>query len=63
MGRGKESGRPDDQDIKIIENRIKVYSNSTLPVMEHYKTQRKLKLVNGMGTIDEIFTRIMQVIQ
>jgi adenylate kinase len=63
QGRGKDSGRPDDQDINIIENRIKVYTNSTLPVMEHYKAQGKLRLVNGMGTIVDIFSRIMKVIQ
>lgn len=63
MGRGKESGRPDDQDINIIENRIRVYNNSTIPVMEHYKAVGKLKLVNGMGSIEEIFDRILLVIR
>jgi len=63
QGRGMESGRSDDQDINIIENRIKVYKNSTLPVMEHYKAQAKLRLINGMGTIDDIFERISKVIQ
>ena len=63
MGRGKDSGRPDDQDINIIENRIRVYNNSTIPVMEHYKAVGKLKLVNGMGSIEEIFDRILLVIR
>ena len=63
MGRGKESGRTDDQDIKIIENRIKVYEDQTLPVMEHYKKKGKLRLVDGMGSIEEIFDRILQVVK
>jgi adenylate kinase len=63
MGRGKESGRPDDQDISIIENRIKVYNSSTIPVMEHYKAVNKLRLIDGMGSIEEIFDRILLVIK
>jgi len=60
--RGIESGRADDQNVEVIENRIKVYNNSTLPVMDYYKNQNKLKLVDGMGSIDDIFERIMNVI-
>jgi adenylate kinase len=58
QGRSKESDRPDDKDISIIENRVKVYNNSTLPVMDFYKTQNKLHLINGMGTVEDIFQRI-----
>jgi adenylate kinase len=63
LGRGKESGRADDQNIDVIENRIKVYNNSTIPVMDFYKAQGKLKLIDGMGTIDDIFERIMKAIE
>jgi adenylate kinase len=62
LGRGKESGRADDQDINIIENRINVYNNSTLPVMDYYKKQGKLNLIDGMGTIEDIFARIMTAV-
>jgi len=61
--RGKDSGRADDQNINIIENRISVYNKATLPVMGYYKEQGKLKIINGMGTIDEIFERILKVVQ
>jgi adenylate kinase len=62
-GRGKLSGRSDDQDIQVIENRINVYMNSTLPVMGYYKAKGQLKLVDGMGSVDDIFERIMSVIK
>jgi adenylate kinase len=62
MGRGKISGRPDDQDINVIENRIAVYNRETSPVIDYYEAQRKFRSVNGMGTIDEIFDRLCQVI-
>jgi len=57
-GRAKDSGRADDMDVKIIENRIDVYNKNTLPVMDFYKAQGKLKLVDGIGSIDDIFDRI-----
>lgn len=62
MGRGKVSGRADDQDISVIENRISVYNRETAPVIDFYDAQGKFKSVNGMGTIEEIFGRLCNVI-
>lgn len=56
--RGKDSGRADDQDQKIIENRIKVYNKETAPVIEYYENQNKYKAIKGTGGIDEIFNRL-----
>jgi adenylate kinase len=58
MGRGKVSGRADDQDINVIENRITVYNRETAPVIDYYSVQGKFKAVNGMGTIEDIFDRL-----
>ncbi len=60
--RGKESGRTDDQDQSIIENRIKVYSSETTPVKDYYEAQDKYKGIQGMGSIDDIFGRLCQAI-
>ena len=60
--RGKDSGRADDQDQSIIENRISVYNKETAPVMDFYGAQNKLKTVEGMGSIDEIFERLCSVV-
>lgn len=35
-GRAKKSGRPDDADRKVIENRIEVYERETFPVLEQF---------------------------
>ena len=56
--RGKDSGRADDQDVSIIENRIKVYNESTAPVIDYYAAQGKYIGVDGMGSIEEIFDRL-----
>lgn len=57
--RGKDSGRADDQDQSIIENRIKVYNSETAPVQGFYETQGKYKGIPGMGSIDDIFDRLV----
>lgn len=62
MGRGKISGRADDQDMSVIENRITVYNRETSPVIDYYNAQGKFKSVNGMGTIEDIFQRLCGVI-
>ena len=63
MGRGKVSGRSDDQDISVIENRITVYNRETAPVIDHYSGQGKFRAVNGMGSIEEIFARLCKTIE
>jgi len=62
LNRGKDSGRADDQDKKIIRNRITVYNDQTLPVASFYDKQEKLAILKGEGTIDEIFERISSVL-
>lgn len=62
MGRGKVSGRADDQDINIIENRIAVYNRETAPVINYYEVQGKFSAINGMGSIEEIFQRLCRAI-
>lgn len=62
LSRGKVSGRADDQDQSIIENRINVYNEKTLPLIEYYKPQGKHFGINGMGTIEEIAGRLKEVV-
>jgi len=62
VSRGKVSGRPDDQNPEIIENRINVYNQKTLPLIEYYKPQGKHFGINGMGTVEDIAQRLKAVI-
>ena len=52
------SGRVDDQSEEKINNRINVYKNETLPVLNHYKNQNKYHSIDGHGTIENIFDSI-----
>jgi len=63
LSRGKSSGRADDQDQSVIENRINVYNEKTSPLIEYYKKQGKHYGINGMGTIEEIAGRLKEVVE
>lgn len=63
LQRGKVSGRSDDQDESIIENRINVYNDKTMPLIDFYKKQNKFYPVDGMGSIDEIAIRLKAVVE
>ena len=52
------SGRADDQSEEKINNRINVYKNETLPVLNYYKNQNKYHSIDGHGTIENIFDSI-----
>jgi adenylate kinase len=60
--RGKDSGRADDQDPAVVQNRINVYRNETEPVRDYYQAQNKYTGIDGIGSIDEIFNRLCSVI-
>ncbi len=62
LKRGADTGRTDD-NLQTIENRINVYTNQTAPVIEFYKKQGKYKPARGLGTIDDIFLRIVKEIE
>jgi adenylate kinase len=63
LSRGKMSGRTDDQDPTIIENRIKEYNNKTAPLKDYYREQNKLRVVNGVGSIDDIFNTLCSAVE
>jgi adenylate kinase len=63
LNRAKSSGRPDDADPAVIENRINVYNRETAPVADYYKAQGKYKGIDGIGTIEEISDRLYQAIE
>ena len=62
LNRATTSGRADDGDISIIENRISVYNKENAPVKDFYQNQNKFISINGLGTIDEITTRLFSAI-
>ena len=56
--RGETSGRSDDSNEQVIKARIQEYHKKTASVADHYKKEDKVEMINGEGTIDEIFQRL-----
>jgi adenylate kinase len=56
--RADQSGRPDDKDRAVIENRINVYTEKTEPIIAFCRKRGIYQPVNGMGTIEDIFERL-----
>lgn len=58
IARAELSGRPDDKDPAVIENRIDVYKEKTEPIIEYCRARGIYQPVNGMGSIEDIFGRL-----
>lgn len=51
--RGQASGRSDD-NLDVINHRLDVYDEKTLPMLAYYAAREKLVAVNGARPIDEV---------
>ncbi|WP_419868435.1 adenylate kinase [Chryseobacterium sp. CT-SW4] len=63
LKRGETSGRTDDSNEEIIQNRIKEYYAKTAEVAELYKLQGKYVEVNGVGEIEEISQKLFAEVE
>ena len=61
-GRAKAEGRADDTP-ESVRTRLKVYSDQTAPVIDHYRQHDILRAVDGVGSLDEVFARIIESLQ
>jgi adenylate kinase len=60
-GRAKAEGRADDNP-ESVRNRLNVYNDLTAPVIDFYRQRGALKVVDGEGTMDDVFARIVEAI-
>lgn len=63
LKRGEVSGRSDDSNVEIIQNRIKEYYAKTAEVAELYKQQGKYVEINGVGDINEISEKLFAEVE
>jgi len=61
LKRAEIEGRSDD-NRETIESRLKVYYKQTEPLKQYYKDRGLLKVVDGIGIVDEVFERIRAVL-
>ena len=59
--RGQQSGRADDNE-ETIKKRLVVYHSQTQPLIDWYKQEGLHYHINGLGSLDRIFSDICDVI-
>lgn len=59
--RMRERGRDDDTD-EAIDRRLELYERETEPLIEFYRERDLLVTVDGFGTMDEVFDRLVAAI-
>jgi adenylate kinase len=59
---GGELYQRDDDNEETVRSRLNVYESQTLPLIDYYKVQGKIRPIDGVGEIKEIFGRITSVL-
>ena len=57
-GRAAAEGRKDDTP-ETVRERLRVYSEQTAPVAQHFDAIGRLRTVDGVGDVDVVFKRIL----
>jgi adenylate kinase len=57
-GRAAAEGRKDDTP-ETVRERLRVYAEQTAPVAEHFAAIGRLRIVDGVGDVDDVFRRIL----
>ena len=60
-GRAAAEGRADDNP-ESVRKRLEVYDSQTAPVIEFYRQHGQLTVVDGVGALDEVFTRLVSAL-
>ena len=62
LKRGETSGRSDDTNENVIRARITEYHNKTAAVADYYQKFKKVIMVEGEGSVEEIFAGLCKAI-
>jgi adenylate kinase len=52
----------DDDNEATVKSRLKVYEDQTAPLIDYYDKQGRLRSIDGVGNIDEIFEKVKTVL-
>lgn len=61
-GRAQAEGRSDDNP-ESVRKRLQVYDDQTAPVIGYYRDAGRLGVVDGVGTLDEVSSRILAALE
>ena len=57
--RSKQLNRSDD-NAEVMKHRLEIYNRETIPILEFYKKRNLLKLIDGLGDIEEIHKKLVE---
>lgn len=60
LAKRAETESRDDDDDEVVRNRLRVFDESTSPLLDHYRDKGLLVEVDGDGSEDEVFARITE---
>ena len=60
-GRAAAEGRADDTP-EVVRNRLRKYTNQTAPVIDYYRQHGQLTVVDGVGSLDEVLSRLIEAL-
>ena len=60
LSRGQ--GREDDTE-EMVKNRLNVYEQETRPVLDYYAAKGLVTEVDGVGSVEEIFERLLEAVR
>jgi adenylate kinase len=56
-----DRGRQDD-DRQVVLERLQQYKKLTVPLLDYYREQGILRIIDGVGEIDEVYDRICSAV-
>jgi len=60
---GSELYHRDDDKEETVKNRLKVYRDNTMPLINYYGEKGILVTIEGVGNIDEIFAKVRKTVE
>ena len=57
-----DRARGPDDNPETIQHRLDVYHSQTKPILSYYRDQGLLRTVSGIGSVDEVFQRVVDSI-
>ena len=52
----------DDDTPEVVRNRLDKYTSQTAPVIDYYRQHGQLTVVDGVGSLDDVFNRLIEAL-
>ncbi|PIK49147.1 putative UMP-CMP kinase isoform X5 [Apostichopus japonicus] len=62
LERGKSSGRSDDNRESLVK-RFQTYTNSTTPIIDHYRKDNLVRTIDAEASPDQVFEKVKELFQ